>query len=59
MAELVMNYTINPVWATLKKLFKGLIESQEMAGRARAAHHLANMGYYKEAKNIMLGLDKD
>ena len=59
MAELVMTYTVNPVWATLKKLFKGIIASQEAAGRARAAHHLANMGYYKEAKNVMLGLDKD
>lgn len=54
MAELVMTYTVNPVWAGLKKFFKGVIASQEAAGRARAAHHLASMGYYEEAKNIML-----
>ena len=54
MTDLVMNYTVNPVWAGLKKFFKGVIASQEAAGRARAAHHLASMGYYEEAKNIML-----
>jgi hypothetical protein len=36
-----------------------MIRAQEAAGRARAAHHLANMGYYKEAKDVMLGVDKD
>ena len=34
--------------------FKAMIRAQEAAGRARAAHHLANMGYYDEAKNVML-----
>lgn len=58
MTDLVMTYTINPVWAGAKKLFKGIIASQEAAGRARAAHHLAAMGYYEEAKNIMLDVDK-
>lgn len=54
MAELVMNYTVNPVWAGLKKFFKAWLKSQEAYGRARAAHHLASMGYYEEAKQIML-----
>jgi hypothetical protein len=57
--DLVMTYTVNPVWAALKRLFKGIVASQEAAGRARAAHHLANMGYYKEAKDLMLKVDKD
>lgn len=54
MTDLVMTYTVNPIWAGLKKFFKKLIKAQEAAGRARAAHQLANMGYYKEAKEIML-----
>ena len=54
MAELVMNYTLNPIWAGLKKFFKGFIEAQERVGRARAAHYLSSMGYYKEAKDLML-----
>ena len=29
----------------------------ESAGRARAAAELSRMGYYEEAKNIMLGKD--
>lgn len=54
MTDLVMTYTVNPIWAGLKKFFKGVIKSQEIAGRARAAHYLANMGYYEEAKQLML-----
>ena len=55
MATLVMNYTVNPVWAGLKKFFKAWITAQEAHGRARAAHYLASMGYYDEAKQVMLG----
>jgi hypothetical protein len=54
MADLVMTYTVNPVWEGLKKFFKAWIAAQEAHGRARAAHHLASMGYYKEAKQVML-----
>lgn len=54
MTELVMNYTVNPIWSGIKAFFKGLIKSQEQLGRARAAHHLAAMGYHKEAKEVML-----
>ena len=49
-----MTYTVNPVWATLKAIGKAFMESQERLGRARAAQHLANMGYYEEAKQVML-----
>jgi len=57
MATLVMNYTVNPLWVGLKRFGKALIASQEAAGRAGAAHHLANMGYHKEAKQVMLNTD--
>ena len=36
------------------KAFKKVIETFEHIGRARAAAQLANMGYYKEAKALML-----
>lgn len=55
MTTLVMNYTVNPVWAFLKKAGRALIKSREAHGRAVAAAHLANMGYHEEAKKIMLG----
>ena len=54
MTTLVMNYTINPIWAFLKKTGNALIDSRIRHGRAVAASHLAAMGYYEEAKKIML-----
>jgi hypothetical protein len=54
MTELVLNYAVNPIWSTLKAFAKGVMESQERMGRARAAHYLASMGYYEEAKKVML-----
>ena len=38
----------------LKRVWDGIIESQMRMGRARAAAELARMGYYKEAKEVML-----
>jgi len=35
-------------------VFIGIIAFGESAGRARAASELARMGYYNEAKNLML-----
>ena len=58
MTDLVMNYTINPIWAGLKSFGKKFVAAQERIGRAKAAHHLAAMGYYEEAKAIMLDSDK-
>jgi hypothetical protein len=58
MTDLVMNYTVNPIWAGLKAFGKKWIAAQEAHGRARAAHYLASMGYYKEAKELMLDSDK-
>lgn len=45
----------------VRNLFVGaivaLIAFGEQAGRSRAASELARMGYYDEAKNLMLGKD--
>jgi len=38
----------------MKRTGTAFIKAQEAAGRAKAANHLANMGYYEEAKKIML-----
>jgi len=38
----------------LLAVFIGMIALGESAGRARAASELARMGYYEEAKNLML-----
>ena len=55
MSELVMSYTVNPVWSVLKAIGRGFMESQMRIGKARAAAHLSAMGYHEEAKKIMLG----
>ena len=39
--------------------FVAVIAFGESAGRARAASHLSSMGYYEEAKSLMLKEDKD
>jgi hypothetical protein len=39
--------------------FVAVIAFGESAGRARAASHLSNMGYYEEAKALMLREEKD
>jgi hypothetical protein len=36
-------------------LIRTLLSWSEEFKKARAAHQLANMGYYKEAKALMLG----
>ena len=38
----------------LLTVFIGIIAFGESAGRSRAASELARMGYYEEAKNLML-----
>jgi hypothetical protein len=40
---------------SLKSAFVWMIEMGENAGRAKAARHLANMGYYEAARDVMLG----
>ena len=61
MTTLVMNYTFNPLLVILsfigkglKSFGRGLIQSRIAHGKAVAAQHLASMGYYEEAKRIML-----
>ena len=38
-------------------MFMAIVAFGESAGRARAARELANLGYYEEAKALMLGKD--
>jgi hypothetical protein len=52
--NLVMNYTVNPILSGLKSFFKALVAAQERSARAHAAQRLASMGYYEEAKQLML-----
>ena len=61
MTDIAMTYAVNPFYAVLKtvgaillKIGKGFIAAREAQGRAVAAHHLAAMGYYKEARDLML-----
>ena len=54
MTTLVLNYTVNPIWEGLKRFVRAVIKAQEASGRARAAAHLASMGYHEEAKKVML-----
>ena len=54
MTTLVMEYTINPFWKTLSAFGRGLWSFGESIGRARAVNELSRMGYYKEAKSLML-----
>jgi hypothetical protein len=49
-----MNYTVNPILSGLKSFFKALVAAQERSARAHAAQRLASMGYYEEAKQLML-----
>ena len=50
----MINYTVNPFWSGLKAFGRGTLNVFESAGRARAARELANLGYYEEAKALML-----
>ena len=58
MTAIVMKAFKNPfatVGAVLTGIWLGMIAFGENAGRARAASELARMGYYDEARNLMLG----
>ena len=57
LAQTYWTYTCKFCYVVRKILvgmFIGLIAMGEQAGRARAASELANQGYYKEAKALML-----
>ena len=56
MTTLVMNYTVNPIWNTLRKIARGMMHSQMVMGYSRAAAELARQGYYEEAKEVMMRL---
>jgi hypothetical protein len=62
MTALVMKAFKNPfaaVGTVLAGIWVGMIAMGEQAGRSRAASELARMGYYDEAKNLMLQGKKD
>lgn len=54
MTDFVITYTLNPISSFFKNLGKKLLVMFEIAGRARAARTLASLGYYEEAKKLML-----
>ena len=56
MTTMVMNYTVNPVWAILKSIFKSFMWATEVQGYARASAELARLGYHAEAKEVMMKL---
>jgi len=49
----------NPLPAMFKRIFTGMINACEHAGRSRAASELAKMGRYEDAKRIMLEANRD
>ena len=49
----------NPFPEMFKRIFTGMINACERAGRARAASELAKMGRYEDAKRIMLEANRD
>ena len=54
MTAAVMNYAFAP----LQGFWKGFNNFCEVAGYARAASHLASLGYHEEAKNCMEQIQK-
>ena len=44
---------------SVNNFFKKLVTLGEVAGTYRAATQLANMGYHKEAKALMMSLKKE
>ena len=54
----MINYTINPVWNSLKAFGRGTLNVFESMGRARASAELHRLGYTKEAKRLMTRGDK-
>ena len=57
MTALVIKAFKNPFYSVgivLASIWAGMIAMGEQAGRSRAASELARMGYYDEAKNLML-----
>jgi len=54
MTAAVMKYTFAP----LQGFWTGFSNFCEVAGYSRAAAHLASLGYYDEAKNCMMQIEK-
>lgn len=62
MTALAMKAFKNPFMAVgtvLAGIWMGMLAMGEQAGRSRAAAELARMGYYDEAKSLMLKENED
>jgi len=62
LAQTYWTYTCKFCEAIRKLLFTAfmaIVAAGESAGRARAAHELAQRGLYKEARELMLGDSKN
>lgn len=62
MTELAIKAFRNPfttIGTILSSIFVAMIAFGEQAGRSRAAAELARMGYYDEAKALVLGKSID
>ena len=62
MTALVLKAFKNPFYSVglvLAGIWAGMIAMGEQAGRSRAASELARMGYYEEARRIMLREDEN
>ena len=53
MTARVINYTVNPIWAVIKRFGKSTYRFMEMAQYARAARVLAQLGYLDLADNAL------
>ena len=51
--QAIMTQTYCAFCDAVSNTFKNMIEITESIGKARAANALAQMGYYKEAKQLM------
>ena len=49
MTDLAIKYVGNPI----ADFFRSLIRSAELSGMARAAYELKNLGYHKEADEVL------
>lgn len=52
--QAIMTQTYCAFCDAVSNTFKNMIEITESIGKARAANALAQMGYYKEAKQLMM-----
>ena len=57
--QAIMTQTYCAFCDAVANTFNKMIGITESIGRARAANALAQMGYYEEARNVMIGKHND